>query len=430
MDGKPFEMEEKVQTTSITTQTGSIIIGMPNLAPQCPHRDATAKKRSSAQQREEEEEEEEAPKRAKASETIEPVEALLVSSTSSPYYLPPPVYERERFLVRDAHDAMQKLMRYGVAVVPDVLSCERAEASYSGLMDALESVFPAFKRDERASWRQLRDNGAKHAMLLQTHGLGWCQAAVDLRQDPTIAQLFTDLWNARARLAESHTEKREEKLDPMDMLSSGDGITVYLNVDGERGGFHRAGHEWLHWDRAPSDTKWSVQGFVNLLPTSEHGAAFQALVKSHRHQQEFAARFKAGKRFNLLRNQAEADFFVKEKGCAHVCIAAAAGDLVLWDSRTIHCGRAATREARLLRRAVVYVSMQPKRLSTPRDIELKRRAHAQLRSTTHNSAAGVDLFPVYQRVRCAKDEALKKASRPIRTPPRLTPLGRSLFGLG
>jgi hypothetical protein len=364
-----------------------------------------------------------------------PTTSAPATTTTSPYYLPAPMYERERFLcaTRDPDEVFAKLLRYGVAIVPEVLSPERAQTSYNGLMDALESVFPAFKRDDRSTWRQLRDNGAKHAMLLQTHGLGWCQSAVDLRQDPAIAQLFTDLWNARSRFA---TQRKQQKassspplLKPTDMLSSGDGVSVYLNERGSRGGFHREGHEWLHWDRAPSDDKWSVQGFVNLLPTSEHGAAFQCLVKSHRYQQEFAERFKAGKRFNLLRNQAEVNFFVKEKGCAHVCAAPVPGDMVLWDSRTIHCGRAATKEARLLQRAVVYVSMQPKCLSTPRDLELKRRAYAQLRSTTHNAAAGVDLFTVYQRVRCAKDDALKKASRPIRTPPTLTPLGRSLFGL-
>jgi hypothetical protein len=86
---------------------------------------------------------------------------------------------------------------------------------------------------------------------------------------------------------------------------------------------------WLHWDRSPSDKAWSVQGFVNLLPTGEHGAAFQGFVKSHRYQTEFAARFKTDKRFNLLQSQAEVDFFLEEKGCRHICMAAAPGDLVL-----------------------------------------------------------------------------------------------------
>jgi hypothetical protein len=136
-----------------------------------------------------------------------------------------------------------------------------------------------------------------------------------------------------------------------------------------------------------------------------------------------------GKRFHILETQAQIDFFVKEKGCKHVCVAAERGDLVLWDSRLIHCGRAATREAKCLKRMVVYVSMQPKAWATPRDLELKRRAYTQLRSTSHNASRGVELFPVFPRVRCAADDARKRASRPVATGPRLTSLGRSLFGL-
>jgi hypothetical protein len=98
------------------------------------------------------------------------------------YILPPPVYERDRFLATDPADVMEKLVRYGMVVVPSVLDETKCQAAFDGLMEALEGVFPDFKRDEPSTWRALRDNGAKHAMLLQTHGLGWCQAAVDIRQ--------------------------------------------------------------------------------------------------------------------------------------------------------------------------------------------------------------------------------------------------------
>jgi hypothetical protein len=356
-------------------------------------------------------------------------EAAAAEATQG-YRLPPPQYARSAYVAVAPDDVLHMLLRYGVAVVPNVLSRERAAEVHAGLMGALEGAFPGFGRDAPETWRLLRDNGAKHAMLLQNHGLGWCQAAVDVRQDPAVAEQFAALWSARARCANAAGAAMPIIVTKEQMLASGDGVSVYLNVEGERGGFHREGREWLHWDRAPNDKRWSVQGFVNLLPTSEHGAAFQCLVKSHRYQAEFAERFqRTDQRFNLLRSQAEADFYVRDKGCHHICVGASVGDLVLWDSRAIHCGRAASRNAALLQRAVIYVSMQPKRLSTPRDIELKRRAHKQLRSTTHNAASGVELFSVYPRVRCARDEALRQASHPVSVPPRLTPLGRSLFGL-
>jgi hypothetical protein len=344
------------------------------------------------------------------------------------YVLPTPRYERERYVVREegsskssrGEEVRRKLAHYGVAVVPNAISEEAVARTLTGLWSTLETTFPDFKRAEPSTWRALRDNGAKHGMLLQTHGLGWSQPVVDVRQDPQLVALFAELWTVK----------------PEALASSADGLSVYLNTRDSKGGWHRpVAGEWLHWDRAPNDETPSIQGFVNLLPTAEHGAAFQVLTKSHRRQAEFAAQFPHSKsaRFYLLDGQEEADFFLKSSSSNHVCIAAEPRDLVLWDSRTIHCGRAASRAAELLERVVIYTSMQPREwlmaASEKLGRERKKRAHAQLRSTSHNAAVGVELFPVYPRVRCAEDEARKKRSRPITTPPVLTALGRSLFSL-
>jgi hypothetical protein len=334
------------------------------------------------------------------------------------YVLPSPRYERERFVVMvgsGGEEVRRMLARYGVAVIPDAISEEAAARALTGLWPTLEATFPDFKRADPATWRALRDNGAKHGMLLQTHGLGWSQPVVDVRQDPQLVGHFAALWSVK----------------PEALASSADGLSVYLNTRDSKGGWHRPGAgDWLHWDRAPDDETPSVQGFVNLLPTAEHGAALQVLTKSHRLQAEFAARFPHAKstRFYLLNGQEEIDFFLKAG--RHVCIKAAPRDLVLWDSRTIHCGRAASRIAETLERVVIYTSMQPREwMASTKDRERKRRARTQLRSTSHNAAVGVEVFPVYPRVRCAEDEARKKRSRPISAPPALTALGRSLFGV-
>ena len=333
----------------------------------------------------------------------------------SPYALPLPQYERARYVVHDADEARRMLAHYGVAVWPGALSEEAAARALAGLWPTLEQTFPDFRRAVPSTWRALRDNGAKHGMLLQTHGLGWSQPVVDVRQDPQLVARFAALWSVA----------------PEALASSADGLSVYLNTPDSKGGWHRPGvGDWLHWDRAPSDETPSIQGFVNLLPTPEDGAALQVLVKSHRHQAAFAERFPHAQRarFYLLDGQAEANFFMDRKA-KHVCIAAAPRDLVLWDSRTIHCGRAASRHASSLERVVIYTSMQPRAWLAKKDRERKQRAYTQLRSTTHNAAVGVELFPVYPRVRSAEDEARKRRSRPISTPPTLTALGRSLFGL-
>ena len=363
------------------------------------------------------------------------VVAATTTTTPKPkgYALPAPRYAREAFVASTASEALRKLSKHGVAVVPGLLDKEEwVRRTRAGVLEGLEAAFPGFRRDDASTWRLLRDHGAKHAQLLQEHGLGWMQAAVDVRQHPAVAGFFAALWEERLSLANPGAGI---KVTDMDLFSSADAVSVYLNTPDSKGGFHREGHDWLHWDRSPSDAKcWSVQGFVHLSgDTVEGGAAFQCLTRTHRLQEGFAARFPEtrSKRFHLLEGQAQADFFLAGAKVEHVCVAARTGDLVLWDSRTIHCGRAAGRasQKKVPKRMVVYVSMQPKRFASRRDVELKRRAHAQLRCTSHNAASGVELFAKYPRVRCARDEALRRAARPVAAAPRLTALGRSLFAL-
>ena len=350
------------------------------------------------------------------------------------YRISPPMYQRDSYVAYTPKDALEKLLRFGVAVVPQTLSKARASLVHTGLMKALEDTFPGFVRDQSSTWRLLRQHGAKHAMLLQHHGLGWCQAAVDVRQDREIAAFFAGLWTAREQFALG--KPPQAPITAEELFVAPDGVSVYLKDNREKlGGYHREGYEWLHYDRAPSDDRWSVQGFVNLLETSEHGAAFQCIVGSHRHQEAFVEHLNAEKvvvvdpdqRFRLLGSQLEANFFI-DRG-PHVCISAMIGDLVLWDSRLIHCGRAATRDAQLPMRAVVYVSMQPKWMATARDLKRKREAYKELRLTTHNAASGVELFAPLPRAYSVEDKALKQSAHPLRTPPQLTALGRSLFGL-
>jgi hypothetical protein len=257
------------------------------------------------------------------------------SSRREKYFLPAPLYARKDFKAESAADALRQLLVHGVAVVPRRLTEAEAEKTNEGIMDALETVFTKFKRGEPETWRVLRDNGAKHAMLLQHHGLGWCQAAVDVRQKPEIADFFAALWTEReifmraedgrssssggaedgavavemvgegrgggaskmmkmgerpttttTRAEEGRQVTRADPIVKTELYSSCDGVSVYLKDESEsKGGYHREGYEWLHYDRAPADRHngWSVQGFVNLLLTTRGGAAFQCLVRSHRY---------------------------------------------------------------------------------------------------------------------------------------------------
>ena len=138
------------------------------------------------------------------------------------YRLPAPTYERDHYSVAatgEGHGAFGAgahaiLMRHG-AVIPGMLTPDEAAATYQGLLGALETTFLGmFTRDRPETWRALHDHRAKHAMLLQTHGLGWCQAAVDVRQHPSVPGVFAGLWSAGAALRASRRSSSGAILPP------------------------------------------------------------------------------------------------------------------------------------------------------------------------------------------------------------------------
>jgi hypothetical protein len=67
-------------------------------------------------------------------------------------------------------------------------------------------------------------------------------------------------------------------------------------------------------------------------------------------------------------------------------VTAKAGDLLLWDSRTIHCSSPATRTPETstddLLRAVAYICMTPERLVTDKSIIWQRKMAYELGLTT------------------------------------------------
>ena len=356
----------------------------------------------------------------------------------------PAVYEREKYLARTPEEIYAMLKKYGVAVVPAVLSKEEAAASWRKMLLCLEGMYEGFRFDDKSTWKLLRSvSQCKHAMLFQNLSVGWAQFAVDLRQNPRMAKLFADIW----------TIEMGTRIDPLELLCAPDGFSCYLNTPGEKGGFHRRLKDSLHSDQAADDPNFSVQSFVNLVDTKQDDAAFHFLERSHLVHAEFFESVKIYKeriygknapetkfkRFTLLENQTELDFFMKPRfdsgrtACKQKCIAAKAGDGVFWLSTTVHDGRQAVRPNgfqdpnRELLRGVVYVCMQPKSLATDKDLKKKIETYLDLRTTTHNAAVGVKPFPNMPRMYGKKEG--QGVVHPIIEKPMLTELGYSLFGL-
>ena len=179
-------------------------------------------------------------------------------------------------------------------------------------------------RRNHETWRTFYDPHPMHSMLYQHWGLGHSQAVWDVRQNPKVVNVFADIW---------HTP---------DLLTSFDGLSLHIPPEvTKRGYFHKS---WYHCDQSFTDSSLRcVQGMVSMYPTNAGDATLAVLAGSHLLHAEFAQAFNITDKADWYRITDEQKQWFLDRGCTEEFIESPAGSMILWDSRTIHCGREAVK---------------------------------------------------------------------------------------
>jgi hypothetical protein len=319
-------------------------------------------------------------------------------------------YEQETYLCTP-ETSMETLERYGVAIIPNVLNPKECSQLVSGTWDFFEHITQKWEtpisRNEQSTWREFFKLYPSHSMLYQHHGIGQSQAVWDVRQHPNVVNAFAHLWKSK----------------PQDLLVSFDGLSFGVPPEITNRGWYR-NHTWYHSDQSFTRNNFEcIQGWVTGYDVNEGDATLAFYEGSHKYHADFGKTFDITDKSDWYKLSKEEERFYIDKGCIERRIKCPKGSLVLWDSRTIHCGTEAMRTRTSPNmRAVVYVCYQPKSLSTPKQIAKKRKAFEDIRMTSHWPAK-VKLFPKKPRT---YGKPLHEIT-PI-SPPKLNELGKSLAG--
>ena len=288
------------------------------------------------------------------------------------------IYQYEKYVVDDLNNLKDTIDQYGVAIVKDVLNGEEINRMNIGMWNFLGDITGNFDtpitRDNPQSWKSYSKLMPKHSMLLQHFGIGHAQYIWDIRQNVNVCKPFSKLWN----------------VEPEELLVSFDGASFHFPHEILKRGYFR-NNTWLHVDQRFAYNEFDcVQGWVTGYDVRDGDATLTFLEGSHKFHGEFAERFnmKEHKDFKKdwykLENQAQHDFFMKEKNCLKYCIKCPAGSMMLWDSRTIHSGQEPEKErAEKNFRNIAYVCMTPRSRSTEAFLKKKIKAFNELRMTTH-----------------------------------------------
>lgn len=260
--------------------------------------------------------------------------------------------EKKKTWLTEEHIAA--LERDGVCVVRGVITAEEAARVESGYWDWLEQLGSGIRRDDPSTWTLAHWPPAPSGIQKYFEN-AHAPPQWDMRTHPHPAQVFRELygllWERVVFSLDGFCTKLPRRDDAdADAAAARDNDEASAkrvrarrwHIDLGRGGKH---HKRPKSKRFPEVE--CFQSFVNITPAMREGdGGFCFLRGSHRHHAEFGARFGMtpadchviGKDGTDVEEQYA--FYVDEKKCAPVALEELeAGDMVIWDSRTVHCNK-------------------------------------------------------------------------------------------
>lgn len=276
------------------------------------------------------------------------------------------------------------LNQYGVAIIPSLLNEEECQEMNQGMWDTLGHLTQTWetpiRKENPNSWREMRKLYPSHSMLMQHWSVGHAQYIWNLRQHPKIIHVFAHLW----------------KCDPHDLLVSFDGVSYHMPPEITGYGWDRGKH-WFHTDQSYLSTDFQcAQGWITGYNVDKGDATLAFLEGSHKYHAELQQRFQINDKKNWFKlNEEHMHVYVNEYTCIPVRIQCPAGSLVVWDSRTIHCGIQSLKERPYANfRNIAYLCYQPRSHTNAKLLAKKRKALNEMRMTSHWPGK-VTLFPKY-----------------------------------
>ena len=282
-------------------------------------------------------------------------------------------------------ESKEYLEREGYVVLKETLTKQQAGKTLNLLWDYLEDVDAGIDRKAPKTWGDNRWPTAAHGGILPSYGIGHSKSQWYLRSIPNVKKAFAKIWGTE------------------DLLTSFDGVSLWRPWNINPQWKTESGQTWFHIDQHPISRpgKQCVQGLVNLLPTSEEIGGNVMVPGSHKFFKNIPQEYEE----RLAKLPLGVDHFrfpnddPKLSSQKPIMCHMEVGDMLLWDSRTIHCSNSGSllpKKANELIRAASLICMMPKEKSNPSVIKQRREAVEKVISTTNwsDKFRNADEFPI------------------------------------
>ncbi|CAF3772021.1 unnamed protein product [Rotaria sordida] len=279
--------------------------------------------------------------------------------------------ESPRFPVHNAQqiqEGIEHLNDNGYAIFSHVLSSDEISSNIDLLWKHLENLSAPYqiKRDDARTW-DIAWPGLAYIGLMPDEGFGQSQFAWSIRGNPNVKKIFAQLWQTNELLV---------SFDAVGCFRDWHWNSAWKTISG-----------WYHCDQNPIEKshRCSIQGFVSLTDNNEFTGGLVVVPQSHKHFEQLQSITRIGKeRANFCRVRRNHPLLKQFKPRLVKC---KAGDLVVFDSRCIHCNTPALdieevtifNEDKIpqLLRIVAYVCMSPTAMVSADKLEEFRKTREE-----------------------------------------------------
>lgn len=291
-----------------------------------------------------------------------------------------PMYREVPRLAAGSEESVAHLESEGFVVIAGALSPVQTSEALDLTWEFLEGLGTGIDRNDPDTWDDARWPVAVHGGIIPSQGIGHSAAQWFIRAVPAVKRSFAAVW------------------DDDDLLVSFDGMALWRPTSVNPAWETNRGGSWLHIDQHPIGRPGfhCVQGLVSLLPSSPATGGNVIVPGSHKMFASIPDVYPE----RLARIDASIDHFrfpaddPELSATPPIMPHLEAGDLLLWDSRTVHCSSPAIDadgdSGTGLLRAASLVCMMPRSRSNASVIARRRQALADRTSTTNWSDRFID----------------------------------------
>eukprot|EP00928_Gymnodinium_smaydae_P079408 TRINITY_DN63346_c0_g1_i1.p1 TRINITY_DN63346_c0_g1~~TRINITY_DN63346_c0_g1_i1.p1 ORF type:complete len:391 (+),score=31.11 TRINITY_DN63346_c0_g1_i1:53-1174(+) len=265
--------------------------------------------------------------------------------------------------------ALQYLSDHGYVVIQNVLDQAEVEKAHDLLWDFLPDA-TGWRRGKMDTWtlRGLRSCGLPQLGIVKACGAGQSELAWYVRTRPRVKEAFARIWATES------------------LVTSFDGFNVFLPWHHGCGEKTKGG--WLHADQGHAKQGLSaIQGFVALIDQDCTTGGLHVIPGSHHCHADWVTAKHPGSTHDFCHIEPRTEYGRGLLRLPQQLVSCRAGDLVLWDSRCVHCNTPAleqpTTPVNELLRVSVYVCMLPKRNETAEDLARRKAAYEEGLSSNH-----------------------------------------------